>query len=67
MTAVRDIDDLLPTAPLAVALATVEEIQRRDGLDDEMGKNAPRVKLTRCSKKTRDTSTYVWLGAAARR
>ena len=31
MAAVRGIDDLLPTAPLAVALATFDEIQRHDG------------------------------------
>ena len=36
MAAVRGIDGLLPTAALAVALATLEEIQRRDGLEDEM-------------------------------
>ena len=65
MAAVRGIDDLLPTAALAVALATLEEIQRRDGLEDEMEENAPRVKLTRCSRKKRDISMYVWLGAGA--
>ena len=48
MAAVRGIDDLLPTVALAVALATLEEIQRRDGLEDEMEEIAPRVKLTRC-------------------
>ena len=67
MAAVRGIDDLLPTAALAVALATLKEIQRRDGLEDDMEENAPRVKLTRCSKKKRDISMYVWLGAAAGR
>ena len=60
MAAVRGIDDdLLPTtAPLAVTLATLEEIQRRDGLEDEMEENAQRVKLARCSRKKRDISTY---------
>ena len=67
MAAVRDIDDLLPTAAPAVALVTLEEIQRRDGLEDEMEENAPRVKLTRWSRKKRDISIYVLLGAAAGR
>ena len=40
---VRRIDDLLPTAALAVALAALEEAKRRDGLEDEMEENAPRV------------------------
>ena len=46
MAAARGIDDLLSNccAALAVALATLEETQRRDGLEDEMGENAPRVK-----------------------
>ena len=66
MAAVCGIDDgLLPTSALTVALATVEEPQRLDGLEDEMGENAPRVELTRCSRKKRDISKYVWLGAAA--
>ena len=34
------IDDILLTAALAVALATPEEIQRRNGLEDEMKENA---------------------------
>ena len=41
MAAVRGIDDLSPTAALAVALATLEDIQRRDGLEDEMEEKAP--------------------------
>ena len=58
----RYIDDLLSIVALAVALATLEEIQPRDGLEDEMAENAPRVKLTRCSRKKRDMmSAYVWL------
>ena len=66
MAAVRGIDDLLPTAALAVALATLEEIQRRDGLEDEVEENASRVKLTpRCSRKKRDIRMFVELGAAA--
>ena len=65
MAAVRGIDDLLPTAALAVALAALEEIQHRDGLEDEMEQNAPRVKLARCSRKKRDISMYMWLGAGA--
>ena len=36
-------DDLLPTAALAVALATVEETQRLDGLQDEIEENARRM------------------------
>ena len=36
MAAVRGVDDSLIAAALAVALATLEEIQRRDGLEDEM-------------------------------
>ena len=47
MAAVCGIDDLLPTAALAAALATLEETQRRDGLEDEMEKNAPRVNYAR--------------------
>ena len=54
----------LPTAALAVALAT-QEIQRRDGLEGEMKDNAPRVKLTHCSRKTRGISMYAGLGAGA--
>ena len=65
MAAVRGIDDVLPTAALAVAVATLEGIQGRDGLDDGMKENAPRVKLSRCSWKKRNMSMYVWLGAAA--
>ena len=70
MAAVRGTDDLLLTAALAaqVAVATLEEIQRRDGLEDEMEENAPRVKLApRCSRKKRDISIYVWSDAAAGR
>ena len=67
MAAVRGIDDLLPTSALAVALVALEEVQRRDGLEDEMEENAPRVKLTRCSRKKQDISMYVRLGAAAGR
>ena len=59
MAAVRGIDDYMPTATLAVALVTREEIQCRDGLEDEMEENASRVKLTRCSRKKRDISMYV--------
>ena len=55
----------LLTPVLSVALATVEETQRLDGLENEMEKNARRVKLARCSRKKRDISMYVWLGAAA--
>ena len=53
MTALRGLDYLfLPTAALAVASATLEEVQCGDGLEDEMEENAPRVKLTpRCSRK----------------
>ena len=47
MAAVCEIDALLPTAALAVAFATVEDIQGLDGLQDEMEENALRVKLTR--------------------
>ena len=65
MAAVRGIDDLLPTAALAVTLAALEEVHRRDGLEDEMEQNAPRVKLIRCSGKKRDISMHVWLGAGA--
>ena len=43
MAAVRDIDDRFPTAARAVALATLGEIQRCDGLEDEMEENVPRV------------------------
>ena len=64
MAAARGIDDLLPTAALAVALATLEETQRRDGLEHEMEENAPRVTLPRRSRKKRDISMYVWLGAS---
>ena len=41
MVAVRGIDDLLLTAALAVALATLGEIQRRDGSENEMGGERP--------------------------
>ena len=44
---------------LAAALAILEDIQRRDGLEDEMEENAPRLKLTRCSRKKQDISLYV--------
>ena len=57
-------DDILPTAALAGALATLKEVQRRDGLEDEMAENAPRVKLTRCSRKKRDMSMCVSLKAS---
>ena len=67
MAAVRDIDDLLTTAALAVALAGLAEVQRRDALEDEMEENTPRVKLTRGSRKKRDMSMYASLGAAAGR
>ena len=67
MAAVRGIDDLLRTAALAVALAALEDVQRPHGFEDEMEENAPRVKLTRCSRKKRDLSTCVWLDAAAGR
>ena len=36
----RGIDYLLPSAALAIALATFGEIQRRDDLEDEMEENA---------------------------
>ena len=67
MAAVRDIDGLLTTAALAVALAGLAEVQRRDALEDEMEENTPRVKLTRGSRKKRDMSMYASLGAAAGR
>ena len=68
MAAVRGVDDSLIAAALAVALATLEEIQRRDGLEDEMEENAPRVKLTpRCPSNERDISMRVWLGEGAGR
>ena len=63
LAAVRGIEDLLPAAALAVALASLEEIQPRDGLEDDEMENAPRVELTRCSRKKRVISGYVWLGA----
>ena len=53
------------TAALALALATVEETQCLNGLEDEMKENARRVKLTPCSRKKRGISMYVWLGAGA--
>ena len=59
MVAVRGIDDLLPTTVLTVALAAVEEVQRRVSLEVEMEENAPRVKLTRYSGEKRDISMYV--------
>ena len=65
MATVRGIDDRAPTTALAVALATLEEVQRHEGLKDEMEENAPRVTLTRCSRKKRDMRIYVWLGAPA--
>ena len=65
MAAVRGMDDLLPTAALAVALAALEEVQRRDGLEDEMEENAPCVKLAHCSRKKRNIGMYVRLGATA--
>ena len=40
-------------------------IQRRDGLGDEMEENAPRGELTRCSRTNRVTCVYVGSGAAA--
>ena len=53
---------------LAVALAALEEVERRDGLEDEMEETAPRVKLTpRSSRKKRDISMCAWLGAGAGR
>ena len=67
MAAARGIDKILPTAALAVALATLDEIQRRDVLVDEVEKKAPRVESGRCSRKKRYISMYVWLGAAAGR
>ena len=51
-------DDLLPTAALAVALPIVEETQRLHGLEDAMEE---------CSRKKRDISMYMWLGAGAGR
>ena len=56
MAEVSGIDDLLPTAALAVALAAVEETQRLDGLQDEVEENAPRVKLTRFSRTKQNIS-----------
>ena len=53
MAAVRGIDYLLPTAALAVALVTLEKIQRRDGLEDEMEESAPRVRLTLLEEEAR--------------
>ena len=51
MAAMCGIDDISPTVALAVAFATVEEIQSVDGLQDEV--------------KEQDISMCVWLGAAA--
>ena len=45
---------------LDVALAALEEVQRRDGLEDQMEEN-----VTRCSRKKPDMSMYVRLGAGA--
>ena len=59
MSAVRGIDDLLPAAALAVALAALEEVKRQD-LNDDMDENSPRVKLTRCPRKRRDSGTCGW-------
>ena len=56
MAAVCGIDDIFPTAALAVAFSTVEEIQRLGGLQKE---NAPRVTLTRFLRKKRNISMYV--------
>ena len=64
MAAVRSIDDLLPTVALAVALATLEDTQRRDGLEDEMEENAPRVKLTPHAARGRSETSACTCGWA---
>ena len=66
MVAVRGIDDILLSATLAVAFASLEEVQRRDGHKGEMEKPLS-LKRARCSRKKRDVSMYMWLGAAAGR
>ena len=43
MAAVRGIDGLLLAATLAVALAALEEVQRRYGIEDEIERRTPRV------------------------
>ena len=49
-------------------MATLEEIQRRDGLEDDMEEHARCVKLTpRCLRKKPDINMYALLGAAAGR
>ena len=65
MAAVCGIDDISPTVALAVAFATVEEIQSVDGLQDEVKENVSRLKLARCLMKEQDISMCVWLDAAA--
>ena len=56
MATARGIDDLLPTAALAVAVAALEEDQRLDDLDG----NTPRVKRTRRLGRKRDIGTCAW-------
>ena len=48
-----------PTAVLAAALATLKEILRWDGQEDQMEENARRVQITRCSREKRDISRYM--------
>ena len=56
LAAARGIDDLLPTAALAVAVAALEEVQRLDDLDG----NTPRVKRTRRLRRKREIGTCAW-------
>ena len=65
MSAVRGIDDLLPAAALAVALAALEEVKRQD-LNDDMDENSPRVKLTRCPRKRRDSGCLLYTSPSPR-
>lgn len=56
--AARGIDDLSPTAALAVALAAVDHFQRHD-VDDDLGEDSSYVKHTRCSRKRRATTKQI--------
>ena len=68
MDAVRCIDDLLPTAALDVALATLEEIQRGDGLKYEMIENAQRMKShTLFEEGARHQHVYIYICVVERR
>ena len=64
MSAVRGIDDLLPAAALAVALAALEEVKRQD-LNDDMDENSPRVNEAHALPEEEARQRHVWLGAAA--